>query len=274
MDQVSSIEKSDVVNLSYPSQCLDWKPKLSINLEQGKYIIKTAENILDFKKVLDLRRKVFLLEFAGLDEFEAGHDFESYDMDADFLMIINKRTGQLLGSYRMICSSYSSNFYSASEFKIDSVTESSGVKLELSRACVAKEFRSGIMIHLLWKGIGEYLKVSRSDYMFGCCSLQKLDLFNVVEVYDFLHENNGLGLDFDISPEAGYDLVAWEGVSKKSSGLYKKTNCVPAFLQSYIHAGAKVYGAPAFDQAFKCLDFFMLLDLKKLSEGHRKKYVN
>ncbi len=66
------------------------------------------------------------------------------------------------------------------------------------------------MIHLLWKGIAEYLIKSNADYMFGCCSLTSLDLKHVVEVYNYLHNNNGLGKDFDISVREGYNIINFD----------------------------------------------------------------
>ena len=129
------------------------------------------------------------------------------------------------------------------------------------------------MIHLLWKGIAEYLIKSNADYMFGCCSLTSLDLKHVVEVYNYLHNNNGLGKDFDISVREGYNIITDMGILEKKYDNFKEEGVVPAFLQSYVSAGAKVYGAPAFDMAFSCLDFLMVLDMKNLSKGHRKKYL-
>ena len=239
--------------LEYPVECNEWKQKIDLNIEQGKYQIKTAQCVEDFKRVLKLRREVFLLEFAQMSEEEAGHDFESYDMESDFLMIMNKRTGELLGTYRMICSTYSEKFYSSSEFNIDELISMKGTKLELSRACVGKDHRSGIMIHLLWKGIAEYLIKSKAKYMFGCCSLTNLELANVVEVYNYLHDHEGLGSEFEISVRQNYNIISLDGIISKKVDSHKPKGVVPAFLQSYIHAGAKVYGAPAYDQAFHCL---------------------
>ena len=77
---------------------------------------------------------------------------------------------------------------------------------------MGKEHRSGIMIHLLWKGIAEYILRSNADYMFGCCSLTSLDLKHVFEVYNYLHDYNVLGEVFVISVSEGYNIITDMGI--------------------------------------------------------------
>ena len=42
----------------------NWTAKLSFKIQQGKYTIKVADNISEFNQVLELRKQVFLSEFA------------------------------------------------------------------------------------------------------------------------------------------------------------------------------------------------------------------
>eukprot|EP00831_Metopus_contortus_P025310 TRINITY_DN21848_c0_g1_i1.p2 TRINITY_DN21848_c0_g1~~TRINITY_DN21848_c0_g1_i1.p2 ORF type:complete len:106 (-),score=23.41 TRINITY_DN21848_c0_g1_i1:22-339(-) len=72
------------------------------------------------------------------------------------LMIINKSDDALIGTYRLNCTKFSNNFYSATEFNIDAILELPGDKVELGRACVHPDFRNGMTIALLWKGPVSY----------------------------------------------------------------------------------------------------------------------
>ena len=47
---------------------------------------------------------------------------------------------------------------------------------------------------------------------------------------------------------------------------------IPSLLRSYISAGAKVYGAPARDLEFQCIDFFTILNLEELNSSYEKRY--
>ena len=48
---------------------------------------------------------------------------------------------------------------------------------------------------------------------------------------------------------------------------------VTEISESYLKAGAKVYGKPAYDHEFRCSDFLTILDIKSMSEKHRNKYM-
>ena len=47
---------------------------------------------------------------------------------------------------------------------------------------------------------------------------------------------------------------------------------IPPLLRSYFTAGAKVYGEPALDLDFKCIDFLTILDVNNLTSGYKRRY--
>jgi len=101
-------------------------------------------------------------------------------------MVEEAATGMLLGTYRVLSSRHVRAFYSQSEFKMRGLLNLPGSKLELGRACVHPEHRNGVTITLLWRGISEYLKASRADYLFGCSSIKCTDPERVNLVYRYL----------------------------------------------------------------------------------------
>eukprot|EP00831_Metopus_contortus_P025311 TRINITY_DN21848_c0_g1_i3.p1 TRINITY_DN21848_c0_g1~~TRINITY_DN21848_c0_g1_i3.p1 ORF type:complete len:129 (-),score=13.83 TRINITY_DN21848_c0_g1_i3:58-444(-) len=102
------------------------------------------------------------------------------------LMIINKSDDALIGTYRLNCTKFSNNFYSATEFNIDAILELPGDKVELGRACVHPDFRNGMTIALLWKGLSEYMSASESRFFFGCSSIKSMDYMFILNVYNAL----------------------------------------------------------------------------------------
>ncbi|NLO44190.1 MAG: hypothetical protein GX106_04435 [Candidatus Cloacimonetes bacterium] len=49
---------------------------------------------------------------------------------------------------------------------------------------------------------------------------------------------------------------------------------IPSLLMSYLNVGAKVYGSPALDREFQCIDFLTLLDTRNLLSDKLRKPVS
>jgi putative hemolysin len=47
---------------------------------------------------------------------------------------------------------------------------------------------------------------------------------------------------------------------------------IPPLLRSYFSAGSKVYGQPALDVEFKCIDFITILDMEQISSSYKRRY--
>lgn len=255
-----------------PSQ---WRAKVPVMMEQASYIIKTADSMEEFLQVIDLRSSVFIEEFAGKTGSRRV-DFEARDHDADFLIIQDKVTREVLASYRLLCSDFTDDFYSCSEFQIGSFLESPGKKLELSRACVRPDKRSkGIFIHLLWRGLAAYSGALGSRFLFGCSSVQSMDLRHIVQLYHYLQHASCLDHSFSVKPQPGYSIMDEFGLKDllRKCPSSDGEKLLPPILAAYLKAGARVYGTPAFDQDFQCLDLFTVLDFDGLSESHGRKYL-
>ena len=254
-----------------------WRAKLPLCIEQSGYVIKTANSLQEFEEVMALRREVFLQEFAQLAWDGDQHDFEEVDQHADFLII--KDQTQIIATYRLICSKFSNHFYSETEFEIGPFLESPGIKLELSRACVRKSARASIALHLLWRGIAEYMMRTGARYLFGCSSVKSLDLETIIQVYRYLKSEHALDDKFDIKPRQNYHIIDTKGLigsvsaADQTTGLNIDRQAVPPLFLGYLKAGAKVYGAPALDLSFGCLDFFTVLDFNSLSSSYLRKYI-
>jgi putative hemolysin len=253
-----------------------WKAKVPISIDQSRYIIKTASNIEEFRQVIDLRSAVFIEEFAGKTGSRRV-DLEARDNDADFMIIQDRDTLEVLASYRLLCSDFTDDFYSCSEFVIDDFLQLPGKKLELSRACVRPDKRSkGIFVHLLWRGLAAYSAAIGNRYLFGCSSVQSLDLRHIVQIYQYLHETGCWDNELPIKPQHSYAILEASGLmaSLPKTPSMLGENHLPPILAAYLKAGARVYGTPAFDQDFQCLDLFTVLDFEGLSAAHGRKYLH
>lgn len=251
-----------------------WRPKINLELQQSRYLIKTAQTAQEFEDTIRLRSEVFLREFAAKSD-EDLLDIEERDCDADFLIIKDAVSSEIYASYRLIGSDFSHNFYSQSEFSIHAFLATPGKKLELSRACVRADKRSsGIFLHLLWRGLIAYIQASGSRYLFGCSSIQYLRLPELVSVYQRLNRLEAIAQDYGIKPLPSHSILDLAGLLNASAPSRGDELPLPPLLLGYVKAGAKVYGAPAYDPDFGCLDLFTVLDFENLNALFVKRYLN
>ncbi len=251
-----------------------FKPKLHVQFEGDGFLVKTAETQSEFINVLKLRHEIFIREWQGREK-ESGLDLEPFDYSGDHLLIIRKVDQMLVGTYRLLCSNFVESFYSQDEFQMDQFLKSEGIKLELGRACIHHEFRNGITIDLLWKGLARYISASKADYLFGCSSVKTVDhvvfealYFELSKKHQWLHE-------FDICSTSKYKFETFKFNNKSESADGKKLReLLPPLLRSYLQAGAAVYGEPAHDKVFSCVDLLTILDLKKLNRRFRERFFN
>src|SRR5438876_868739 len=81
-------------------------PKVTLSIERGNFLIKTAQNWKDVERVLRLRYEIFLREGLNLN-FPLGLDVDRWDPIADHLMLLDRRNDRVVGTYRLISSCFS-----------------------------------------------------------------------------------------------------------------------------------------------------------------------
>jgi len=259
---------------AFQAQRTGFQPKVLFEIDSDKYLVKTASNEREFRAALELRYQVFLKE--GLHKkLPIRVDVDRFDFLADHLLIIDKEKNRVVGTYRLISSLFSKQFYSQTEFKIDEVLKLPGNKLELGRACTSADMRSGIAITLLWRGISRYIQETKANYLFGCASVKTTDPTIMAKLSAYL-ENAGF-----LTQELGVKALPKFQVAKLAEMIFEHSqspelaaaeDLIPSLLRSYFKAGAKVCGEPAYDREFECIDFFTLLNTKEITEAYERKY--
>lgn len=249
-------------------------PHVPICIQKGHYTVKTAETRKEKLQAYCLRYDVFHKEYMG-KKFPIGFDRDRFDNYADHLVIIDERTKKVVGTYRFICSEFSTEFYSADEFDLSGFIAQDGIKLELSRACIAPAYRKGIVMALLWKGLGEYMKQTKARFLFGCSSVQTVETLEIFKILNYLQSQNFSSDDYKVRPTKPYSIGEFDSLRR-----YYKYNCetaeqmeLPPLMKAYFRAGAKVLGEPALDRKFRCTDFFTVLDVSQLTESVRRRFV-
>ena len=265
------IEKK-IMPLIYQSTKMKSFHQIDMALETRKFLIKIARGKKERKQSHDLRRRVFASDFIGEDQ-ALSSDWDRYDRKADFLIIIDKEKNDVVGSYRLIRSLKAKNFYTSSEFFINHFVASPDLKVELSRACVAPEYRKGSVVLLLWKGIHHYLVQAKADILFGCSSLSNTGALDTLEVIRFL-DKEGHTCHNSWNLRAKYNFDCNQNLLTNISGLAStspESLKLPPLFKSYLKVGAKVISVPAYDPHYRCYDFFTILRVKDLNDVMSRK---
>lgn len=254
----------------------NFKANIPFIVEKKNYIVKTADSNAELNAALKLRHEVFLEEILNKKK-RGGIDRDRFDKFCDHIIIYDKRNEMIIGTYRLQSSLYSKKWYTETEFHMKSISNLPGIKLELGRACVHPEHRNGITIALLWEGIKAYVDYSGANYLFGCSSVKTTDPDQIRIVHQYLRENGHISHSMNIRPRSKYRLPLSKNELLRSPVLtiedFKEQmkDRIPSLLMSYLNVGAKVYGSPALDREFQCIDFLTLLDTRNLLSDKLRK---
>lgn len=229
---------------------LDFAP-----IETETYVLKLAENSRELAKALSLRYQVFKREFKK-SILPIGIDTDRFDAGADHLIVTEKKTSKVVGTYRFM---RGPEFFSSENFEISSVLAMPGKKLELGRACIHQDFRNSGVFSLLWAGIIQYAKLYQADMLFGCSSVKTTDVDEVFAALRYLRQKNYV-VESTVAPVPRYKING-EPSGKEIDG----SQIIPPLLNLYLKMGARVYGSPGIDFELNCADFFTVIKLSEIN---------
>ena len=231
-----------------------------IHIQAGAYALRFARTRSDLRAAQRLRFEVFNLELGEglMASYGTGADEDQFDECCHHMLVEHRETGSIVGTYRLMTRAMARDgFYSESEFRLGALPPWIMVEgVELGRACVASQHRTGRVIYLLWKGIAEYLVWSRKRYLFGCCSVPGTDPGVGLQLHLQLAEQGRLVEGYSACPTAPFSC---EGASLRDTSVK-----IPPLFQVYLDMGAKVCSGPALDREFRVIDFLVVLDIENM----------
>jgi len=254
-----------------------FKPKIEVYSEVGPFLVKTVSTVEELKQALQLRYQIFHREMIGKGK-ETGVDVDEFDFLCDHLVIVEKKTQKIVGTYRLNCSEFSKEFYSSREFKLDRILSQPGTKLELGRACIHKDYRRGVVISLLWRGIAEYMSVSQAQLLFGCASIKTENPRQAALLYKYFMANGRIVKDYLVFPTKPYTMpnldlwIQYLQTPLTEAETKEVEELLPPLCRAYLKIGAYIGGEPAWDAEFKCIDFLTILHREDLNRTLWKRY--
>jgi putative hemolysin len=233
--------------------------------------VRLVRNDAEMNEVLKLRYEDLLLYYNAKNTNETGLFTDQYDAYCDHLIVIDHTEEVIAGTYRFVRKPHIAHlgkFITENEFDLSAIKEKN--IMELGRAVVNKQYRSGAVIMLLWRGIFEYAKIYDIDYMFGTGS------FSGTTLKDYEH---GLSyLDYNYRCEQPIKALGNKPISLAvlqqedvNEVLAKKQ--LPPLVKGYLRVGAKFAQDIFIDYPFNSIDVLVLLDVKNLDPKYIKRIV-
>jgi putative hemolysin len=219
-----------------------------------------------------------------------GHDADRFDAFCDHLLIRVREQaseqgsnppGQLVGTYRVLgpdAARRAGACYTETEFDLAPLAPLRGGAVELGRACVHADWRSGGVILSLWSELGNYMVERGLHTMFGCASIGMADGGDLARrVWRDLRASSYLVRpEYRIRPltplpeDSEHDGAVPEGGSTPGAAALRS---MPPLLKGYLRCGARVLGPPSFDRLFNTADLPIMMQLADLPERYSKQFL-
>lgn len=233
---------------------------------EPRYVTSIAGSTEQVRAAQRLRYRVFAEEQgARLTTSVPGHDADPWDAAADHLLVTEAVTGEVVGTYRLLPPGRDS--YGQTEFELATLPEDvRSSMVEMGRACVHPDHRTGTVINQMWSGIARYVLLSGHRYLAGCASVSLADGEGAAAAaYALGSERYAAPSRLTVRP-----LTPWTPAEAATSARLAD---LPPLLRSYLRLGAWICGEPHYDPAFGTVDFFVMLDLEGIDDRYRRYFL-
>jgi putative hemolysin len=216
-----------------------------------------------------LRYRVFAEEMgARLSAREPGVDADLYDPRCEHLLVREKDTGRVVGTYRILPPSqaeYLGGYYSEQEFDLTRLLHLRPRMVEVGRSCVHPDYRTGGVITLLWSGLSRYMVSHGYEYLIGCASISMNDGGHAAaSIARAAREKYLSPIEWRVSPRCPLPLEALDRHVEAT---------MPPLLKGYFRVGAYVCGDPSWDPDFNTADLLLLLPMSRMNKAYARHFL-
>ena len=246
---------------------------LAVAADSGtaRYTLLVATDGAQVRAAQRLRYQVFADELGATlagstSSGTLGEDADEFDAHCDHLIIREERSGEVVGTYRMLPPGRTPKLYSDGEFDLAGLSQLRDRLVETGRSCVHPGHRSGAVINLMWAGIARYMHLHGYRWLGGCASVPLDDGGRTAAgVWDLARRNHLAPAAWRVRPCSPGPLPAAAG----GEGRPK----VPPLLKGYLRLGAWICGEPAYDPDFRVADFYVLLSLDRVDPRYMRHFL-
>lgn len=235
----------------------------------SRYHVSLAVDDREIREAQRLRYRVFAEEMgARLSTTLPGHDIDLYDPYCDHLLVRDRASGEVVGTYRILppdAARRVGSYYSEQEFDLTRLHFLRPRMAELGRSCVHPDHRSGAVIARLWMGLADYMTRYGYEYVVGCASIGMADGGHVAaRVHREVAARHLAPIEWQVTPRARLPVETLDDGQPAE---------LPPLIKGYTRVGAMVCGEPAWDPDFNTADLLMLLPMARLNRSYARRFV-
>lgn len=243
--------------------------KAGMPTSQRQLSVGLAHTLAEVEAAQRLRYKIFAEEMgARLVSARDGIDCDHYDPFCDHLLVKDKQTGEVVGTYRMLPpekAQEAGGLYSQSEFDLSRLAHILPNTVEVGRSCVHPDYRTGATIGLLWNGLANYMMQRGYGYLLGCASMSMADGgHNAANVYQSVKEKYLGPAEWRVFPNCPLPVVSLQNDLPPD---------VPALIKGYLRVGCYVCGDPAWDADFNTADLLVMLPMERMNHRYMRHFM-
>ncbi len=236
-----------------------------------RYDVKIAQNKAEVRKAQELRYRVFGDELKRNFEFHGNIDQDEYDAQYHHLIVIDKATGDAIGTYRLQTYSQAINghgFKTNERFQLDQLPqEIIENAFEVGRVCVLSNHRNGRVLYLLWKGLAGYLKHFQCRYLFGYLALHTQHPSIAMNSLAFFKQNGYIHEEISIDVQPGFECSTHPKFNEEMTEVD-----FPPLFKNYLNIGCKICSLPSCCRRTKLIHFFILLDVELVPQRYKEMF--
>ncbi|MFM9834793.1 MAG: GNAT family N-acetyltransferase [Methylophilaceae bacterium] len=235
---------------------------------QPQLYLSIARNSTEVAEAQRLRYKVFAEEMGAELSGSDGLDVDGFDAYCDHLLVRESNTHQVIGTYRILSphkANEAGGYYSAGEFDLSRISHLFERTVEVGRACVHQDYRSGGTITMLWAGLAKYMQKHHYEYMIGCASVPMIDGGHAAaSLYNKLKDDHLTPNEYRVFP---HNPLPIDALNKDL-----QVTC-PPLIKGYLRLGAEICGEPAWDSYFNTADMLVMLSLSKINPRYAMHFL-
>lgn len=238
------------------------------NQAQSRLYLSIARTPAEIAEAQRLRYKVFAEEMGAQVSGTGGLDIDGFDAFCDHLLVRESSTHQVIGTYRILNphqAAQAGGYYSAGEFDLSRITHLFDRTVEVGRACVHQDYRSGGTITMLWAGLAKYMQMHHYEYMIGCASVPMNDGGHAAASLF-----NRLKDDYLSPPE--YRVFPHNPLPIEALNQDIQVAC-PPLIKGYLRLGAYICSEPAWDAYFNTADMLVMLPLSRINKRYAAHFL-
>jgi len=232
-----------------------------------RFVTAIAQTEAEVIEAQRLRYRVFADEMgASIPHAQSGLDRDKFDPFCEHLLVRDSECGRIVGTYRILTAAkarHTGGFYSRREFFLDNLASLNSTTVEVGRACVDAQYRSGAVIATLWAGLSAHIIECGYEYVIGCGSVPLSDGGRLASsIYARVKKEFLSPPEWRVSPRCPFPLAT----------QIDPDPILPPLLKGYLRLGAYVCGEPAWDTDFKTADLLIMLPMRQMNRRYLSRF--